>query len=292
MKSNPLIIKTQKGPTKLTLILLHFLQKSLYLFHGIVSGADILAGTSVENITKEYVLCGEVRCGRKTDNQLHKQRIYMKSLNLKAPTKSLWEFLDNRIESIPVNIPEGPTIITPNDVEALRRGNHTAYDKIYMAYWDSIKNFLYKITRSQEEAKEITQDIFMNLWIKREQLDPSKKFKSYLFTIAKNSAYNRFNHKQVELKYQRLNHTETDFSTPPDEVLIAEEMELLTEIAISRMPKLRKQVYELSQQEMLSNEQIAQKLNISKENVANHLARAKRDLREILYLFIVLFILP
>lgn len=179
--------------------------------------------------------------------------------------------------------------ITPETLNELREGSHEAYRTIYLTYKESIEFFLFKLTRSEEEAREITQEIFVNVWEKRRQVDTAKSIKSYLYSIAKNSALNYFAHQKVVERYHTANPFTEEAGCVSDEQLIARETELLIEIAVSRMPKQRRRIFELSQYEGLSNEEIATRLEMNKLTVANHLANARKDIKDILTLFFILF---
>jgi len=63
--------------------------------------------------------------------------------------------------------------VTVELLEALRDGDHEAYKTVYLHYRGPIENFLYKLLRSREEAEEIAQHVFMTLWERRAELDPT-----------------------------------------------------------------------------------------------------------------------
>ncbi len=98
---------------------------------------------------------------------------------------------------------------------------------------------------------------------------------------ARNTVMNIFGHqKVVEKAMGRISSGETSGQNQED-TLIAKETELLINLAISRMPQTRRTIYEMSYYEQLSNEEIAQRLNLSKANVANHLFQARKYLKGI-----------
>ena len=191
-------------------------------------------------------------------------------------------------EKIPYTTPEERRIITPGLLKCLREGDHEAYRTVYMHYSTPLTHFLTALTRSVEEAKEITQDVFVKLWEKRESVDPGRNIRTYLYTMAKNAVMNHFDHNQVKQRFQQSAFVaDNQANYASDEILIARETEILIELAVSRMPKKRREVFELSRKEGMSNEMIAQKLHLSKETVAAHLSYARKDIREVIALLLL-----
>ena len=181
--------------------------------------------------------------------------------------------------------------ITPELLRALNAGNQSAFENIYLHYVDSVQGFLSALTRSGELGKEMTQDVFVTLWEKREQINPNKNISGYIYTIAKNYAFKYWGKKKGVFQGIDTLTNDIEGDTAPDELLIQKEKEILIEIAVSRMPAQRRKVYELSRKEGLSNKEIAEQLNISKNTVENHITSALKDLREIITLFLVLIVI-
>lgn len=179
--------------------------------------------------------------------------------------------------------------LPPKVIEALREGDHTAFEKLYYHYSNSILHFLKALTRSDETANDIMQETFATVWEKREQLDLGKNIKTYLYTIARNKTITYFNREKLLDKYISDYDTGNNADSS-EELLIAKETDLLIRIIVSRMPKMRQRVFELSRYEGRTNEEIAQELNISKNNVYDHLYQATKDIKEVISAFL-LFIL-
>ncbi|MDR1273663.1 MAG: RNA polymerase sigma-70 factor [Odoribacteraceae bacterium] len=173
--------------------------------------------------------------------------------------------------------------ITPVILNALKAGSHDAYKEVYLHYADPVFHFLKLLMRSEEDAKEITQEVFIQLWEKRGRVDPAKSIKGYLYTIARNAAMNFFERKKVYSKYATFVHClQEESSASSEDIIMAQEMATLIDAAISRMPTQRQKVFLLSREEGLSMDEIAQQLNISKNTVESHLSTAKKEIREIL----------
>ena len=177
-------------------------------------------------------------------------------------------------------------------LDALRRGDHEVFREVYLHYASPVNDFLLMLTRSEEEARELTQDIFVAVWEKRTLINPEKSFKGYLYTIARNAAFKLFEQKKVHDRYVKTPTYADVESYSLDDQLIAEETAILVDIAIQRMPPQRKKIFEMRRGEGLKSTEIAERLNLSRHTVDNHLAAAKKDLKELLTLFVFLFQAP
>lgn len=181
-------------------------------------------------------------------------------------------------------------IITREMLEALRAGDHEAYASVYCHYRKPLESFLGALMRTRSDAEDVTQEVFMKIWEVRESIDPSKKFKSYLYTIARNSVMNRLHHQKVQNRYNESNSVGDRDEVTQEELLIARETELIVRLTVDQMPRIRKQVYELSLDGQLSNEEIAHRLGITKSNVANHLSLARKDIKHMLAVSLFFFL--
>ncbi|MDR0766743.1 MAG: RNA polymerase sigma-70 factor [Odoribacteraceae bacterium] len=165
---------------------------------------------------------------------------------------------------------------------SLKEGSHEAYEEIYLHYVDSVHRFIEQLTRSGDTAREITQEIFVQLWEKRDKIDPARSFKGYLFTIARNAVINFIEHQKVRGRYLDSTRDNDECSGPSDEMVIARETALLIEIAVSRMPKQRQKIFLMSHEEGMSTGEIAGQLRVSKHTVESHLSTARKEIRKML----------
>lgn len=179
---------------------------------------------------------------------------------------------------------------TPEDINLLRDGNIAAFEKIHLAWSKPILATLIRLTGSREEAEDITQDIFARLWETRERLDPSARINYYLFRMAKGAAIDYYRRRRVAGEFiDTMDWDEID-NYSSDSLVIQKEIRLLQEIALDMMPEYRRRIYKMSHEECLSNEQIADRLNIKKVTVEQQLSIARKHLRGIMQA-IMLFLL-
>lgn len=185
----------------------------------------------------------------------------------------------------------GLDVIDPGLLEALRNGSHEAFEAIYLRSINPMIDFLYLLLRSRDEAEEVAQDIFVKLWENRGKINPRANFKGYLFTIAKYTAFDNLSHRKVEAKYQKFKMSMTEeYESSPDHHIISSELFMLMRLCIEKMPEQQRRVFEMSRVEGLDSDEIATRLNISKNTVWVHLHNAMKDLKQLISIFTFLFL--
>lgn len=171
-------------------------------------------------------------------------------------------------------------------LEAFRYGSHEAFETVFVTYYNKTKAFIDGYIKSESDAEELTEDLFVNLWMNHHSLDTSKSFDSYLHTMARNAAINFLKHKYVHDTYLS-NISGTEYGSTSEEDLIAKELGLLIEDVVEKMPAQRKQVYQLSRNEGLNNAEIAERLNTTKRNVESQLSLALKEIRKAISCFLL-----
>lgn len=179
--------------------------------------------------------------------------------------------------------------ITKELLTSLQEGDHKAFEVVFLAYYHKIKNFIDGFVKSQTDAEDLTEELFANLWDNHSGIDPDKSFNSYLHAMAHNAAINFLKHKLVHYTFIS-NSANTEYSYSSEDEVIARETSLIISMVVERMPKQRREIYQLSKKEGLKNEEIAQRLNTTKRNVESQLSMALKEIRGALTLYL-LFIL-
>ncbi len=179
--------------------------------------------------------------------------------------------------------------ITKETVLALKNGDHAAFESIFLFYFNKVKYFINGFIKSESDAEELAQEIFVRIWTNRDSIDPDRNFNTYIYISARNSTMNFLRHKYVRDSFaEDQKKAGSDEFASGEDMVMAREIELLVDMALMKMPAQRRTIYEMNRREGLSNEEIAQRLNISKKTVENHMSLALKELKGVIRIFIML----
>jgi RNA polymerase sigma-70 factor (ECF subfamily) len=166
-------------------------------------------------------------------------------------------------------------------IKNLKEGDVLSFDNIFKKYNKKVYFFALSYLKNKEEAEDVVQEVFMNLWRYRDQINEYYVFSKYLFKITYNSTCKKFR-KQASDKKQ-LEEVMRNFIFEDNSPNLDIEYNSMLETAnslIEKMPSRQKEIFLLNINGQLTNEQIAQQMNISKKTVENYLAKAKTSLKK------------
>ncbi|MBL1409463.1 RNA polymerase sigma factor [Sphingobacterium faecale] len=161
----------------------------------------------------------------------------------------------------------------------LQGGDEVAFGHLYDHYWASLYSYAYNRLRSKELSQDIVQEVFMDMWRRRETLQIDN-LSAYLHTAVRFLTYK-------ELKKLPLDHS---YYLEFEEYLVSyiyadtavqeKEYQQLLASWIELLPEKRRKIFLLHYLDGLSTETIANDLGISRKTVQNQLQRAKTELHE------------
>lgn len=165
-------------------------------------------------------------------------------------------------------------------VQALKNGDVTAFDQLFRKYSERLFLFSKKYLKSDEEAHEVVQEVFLYIWEKRAELKPENSFNAYVFTIAYNRIKKHFNRKVLENKFKDEQlylflDASGDLDREIDYKFLLEKVESI----INELPERRRKIFRKRKYEGLPIKQIAADLNISPNTVENQLAAAQKQIQ-------------
>jgi RNA polymerase sigma-70 factor, ECF subfamily len=181
-------------------------------------------------------------------------------------------------------------------IKGLLTRNKVVFDFIFHYYYSGLCAYCERITGSPEVVEDLVQELFVTLWIKCEQIQITSSLKNYLFTSVKNRSLDYL--KQKNRKSHKLEHIAEEQVLPENlsSLWFAEaELQAVVEKSLEKLPPRCREIFELSRFEELKNQEIADKLGLSKRTVelqvSNALKQLRVDLKNYLPMFLLMYLL-
>jgi len=170
-------------------------------------------------------------------------------------------------------------------VALLKEGDEAAYTVIYRRYFKLLYLHAFRRLGNEETAKDVIQEIFTVLWMKRGEIGQIN-LAAYLYTSIRNRIIDLYSREVVANKYlQSLRDFSNDYNETTDHLVRERDMSSLIEKEIRALPPRMREIFELSRKAHLSHKEIAGQLNISENTVATQMTRALKTLRVKLGIF-------
>lgn len=176
------------------------------------------------------------------------------------------------------------------------------FRKIYMSYFLRMKYFACEYVISEEDAENIVQDVFTELWEKKELLNHDINILSFLFTSIKNRCIDHLRHQVVERNAVDQMQEEYRISLRmkleslelfDQNLFSAEDIENIIQQAINSLPEKCREIFIKSKIEGRKQKEIARELNVTLKTVENQMNIAYKKLKQELkdYLPLLLFLI-
>lgn len=166
-------------------------------------------------------------------------------------------------------------------VVLMSKGDELAFTRLFYLYKDKLYSFTLRLVNNTDVAEDIVQDVFLKLWNNRAQLSAVSSFGGYVFQMAQNQSINSFRRMASEtLILSELFHQQSPADLSTEQAIHFRETQALVAAIVSKLPPQQKLVYQLSREQGLRHEEIAQQLKLSPSTVKNHLIQALHTIRE------------
>ncbi len=160
----------------------------------------------------------------------------------------------------------------------LKAGDQLAFAQVYERYWRIIYGHVYKMLLDEEEAKDVIQEVFSEIWIKREQ--QYSNLAGYLYVSARHKVINLIRKNKFHSAYlDALGSFASECSTATIERLNEKDLAAAIEREIQALPPRMKEIFELSRKENLSYKEIAGRLGISDKTVKKQMHKSLQQFR-------------
>jgi len=170
--------------------------------------------------------------------------------------------------------------IDSNSIRKLISGDECAFTTIYELFGERVYRLAFRFLKDREQSEEIVQEVFIKLWLSKENLDPEGNMWLYLFVITKRLSLNALRKicQSTDLSEKLIRYINDEHNSTEEEVFVRD-LEQYAEKIIDKLPRQQKLIFRLSRIEGLSYKEIAELQNISPNTVKNHMIEALKTLR-------------
>ena len=177
-------------------------------------------------------------------------------------------------------------------LQTLKEGAESAFEMVFKTYYRPLCQYAYSFLNDRDEAEEVVQAAFINVWDKRQQVEIQTSLKAYLYRIVRNSCLNVIKHEKVKQQHvaHEMIHAESTHEGVSQSV-ISSELEERISIAMKVLPEQCRLVFQLSRFEELKYSEIAEQLGISVKTVENQIGKALKIMREQLKDYLPVFLM-
>ncbi len=174
---------------------------------------------------------------------------------------------------------------------AITAGNESMFEQLFRKYYQLLCNYGNSILKDMDEAEEVVQSVFMDIWEKKNDLQINISLKSYLYRMVHNRCLNKLKHEKIKEEYKVYNYAQTQLN-PSNAIHLTLQNELQQNIedAIADLPEQCRLIFKLSRFEELKYSEIAEQLGISIKTVENQMSKALKILRERLADYLVIYL--
>jgi RNA polymerase sigma-70 factor, ECF subfamily len=176
--------------------------------------------------------------------------------------------------------------------QQVQLGDEKAFEALFHRYYQLLCSYSCSMLKNIDEAEEVVQTLFYNLWQKRENLEISSSVKSYLYRAAHNDCLNRLQHGKVRRMHaSEVRSSSPDLAADASALLQSKELKTRIEEAMQTLPEQCGLVFRMNRFGHKSYAEIAAKLGISVKTVEAHMGKALRIMREQLKEYLTMLVL-
>jgi len=180
--------------------------------------------------------------------------------------------------------------IDPELIRKIRDGDVSAFEQLFNSYQKRVYNLIYRMVGNDQDAADLTQEVFVRIYSARHRLQSEEAFGAYIRTISTNLCRDHFRRVKRRVKADSLDEPISvdggeierevaDWSTNPERTLEKKDLQAAVQGALDTLSDEHRAVVVLHHIEGMDLKDIAQELGIPEGTVKSRLARARDELK-------------
>ena len=162
----------------------------------------------------------------------------------------------------------------------IKEGNIQVFESVFKEYYQRLCDFARQYCNDMSTAEEVVQDVFYQIWNKKDKLNITTSFKAYIYKSVRNNCLQIIRKKNLNQKYiDYKKHTGNFVSRSPVDDLNAKELSKIINKALEALPERCRTIFEMSRVEGLKYQEIANELSISIKTVEANMGKALKHFR-------------
>lgn len=162
-------------------------------------------------------------------------------------------------------------------LKQMRTANRLAFNMLYEKYWDQLFQTSYKLLRDEYLAKDVVQEVFFDLWMRRKEHD-IYNLAGYLYKATRFQSLKQLRKATIQDIHQE--HFENVFAAnETEERLDANELQQSLNNSLKKLPEKHQKIFEMSRNQNMTNREIAEKLQLSQRTVEWYLHTVLKHLK-------------
>lgn len=167
-------------------------------------------------------------------------------------------------------------------IQLINKADPTAFKKLFDNYWKKVYGRALQKLPREEDAADITQDVFYVIWKNRGYWHVKSNIEGYLMSMLRHKIYDFYAHRDKLPIFVPLNEQEEywEYSFQEGENMDFSKENQMLKKEIEAMPEKMREVFLLSRFENLTAQQISDKLGISVQTIRNQISSAMKRLKQ------------
>lgn len=175
-------------------------------------------------------------------------------------------------------------------LRGISRGEEEAFRNLFQTYFEPLTFYANRYLKDLDSARDLVQDVMSHIYENREKLEIRESLKAFLYRSVANRSLNLLKHEEVKQRHHAIIKDRSDEHYQDGDIEFSELQAKINRLMLSLPPECGR-IFRMSRMEHMSNQEIADELNISKRTVETQISKALKVFRQALKLLFLDFFL-